>query len=163
MEVVENQQTQNEEENTVRVCTTGEQLSAREVELVPLEPPEQDIRVATNQPSINQTPSEIEQNLQTLPLELEMIRQEETKRQVKRQSEIDAAVRCLTTNLLLFSAFFIFIYLEPMLNSMFVMVMTALMKAHIPIIATVSNFVKIHTLLIETFIKCKNSEQTQAQ
>jgi len=50
-----------------------------------------------------------------------------------------------------------------MLNSMFVMVMTALMKAHIPIIATVSNFVKIHTLLIETFIKCKNSEQTQAQ
>jgi hypothetical protein len=90
-----------------------------------------------------------------LAFEFEMIHNEEAKLQLQRENEINASIRCLTTNLFLCSVFITLILLMSVLNQTIVVVAMALLKALVPIIATVSNFVKIHTLLTETFLNLK--------
>ncbi len=46
--------------------------------------------------------------------------------------------------------------MSPFVNEMVVVVVWAFSKAVVPVIATISNFVKIHTLMTEIFLSFKS-------
>ncbi len=88
--------------------------------------------------------------------ELELVQKEEAKRQLQRDNEINSAIRCLTTNFCLCFVFLVFFIMSPFLNEMVVVVVWAFSKAVVPVIATISNFVKLQTLMTEMFISFKS-------
>jgi hypothetical protein len=88
--------------------------------------------------------------------ELKLAHQEEAKRQLQRENEINSAIRCLTTNFYLCFIFLVFFIMSPFVNEMVVVVVWAFSKAVVPVIATISNFVKIHTLMAEMFLSFKS-------
>jgi hypothetical protein len=95
-------------------------------------------------------------NFENSLFELELAQQEEAKQQLQRDNEINSAIRSLTTNFYLSFVFLIFFIMSPYVNEMVVVVVWAFSKVIVPIIATVSNFLKIHTLMAEMFLSCKN-------
>jgi hypothetical protein len=88
--------------------------------------------------------------------ELELAQLEEAKRQNQRENEINSAIRCLATNFYLSFVFLVFFITSPYLNEMVVVVVWAFSKVVVPVIATVSNFVKLQTLVTEMFLSCKS-------
>jgi len=110
----------------------------------------------TFEPTINQSANLNELDYNNSDFVADMMHQEEAKLQKQRENEINAAIRCLTTNLILCSAFIICSLLASAMNQMQIVVVMTLLRAFVPIVATISNFVKIHTLLIETCINCKD-------
>ncbi len=106
--------------------------------------------------TINQCANENPLDCNNAAFEAEMMHLEEMKLQNQRENEINAAIRCLATNLVLCMAFILVTLAASTLNQIQVVVITSLLKTFVPIIATISNFVKIHTLLMETFLNCKN-------
>ncbi len=95
-------------------------------------------------------------NFENSMFELELARQEEAKRQLQRDNEINSAIRSLTTNFYLSFVFLVFFIMSPFVNEMVVVVVWAFSKVIVPIIATVSNFVKLQTLMTEMFLSCKS-------
>ncbi len=105
--------------------------------------------------TLNQPADENELYCNNAAAEADMMRHEEEKQQQQREKEINAAIRCLTTNFCLCLVFFILSLSMSVLNQIQVVALTALCRSFVPIVATISNFVKIHTLLMETFINWK--------
>jgi hypothetical protein len=110
----------------------------------------------TFEPTINQSANLNELDCNNSDFVADMMHHEEAKLQKQRENEINAAIRCLATNLVLCSAFIICSLLASAMNQMQIVVVMTLLKTVVPIVATISNFVKIHTLLIETCINCKD-------
>jgi uncharacterized protein YqhQ len=95
-------------------------------------------------------------NFDNSMFELELAKLEEEKRQNQRENEINSSIRCLTTNFYLCFVFFVFFIMSPFINEMVVVVLWAFSKVVVPVIATVSNFVKLQTLMTEMFLSCKS-------
>jgi hypothetical protein len=110
----------------------------------------------TNQPIAG---NELDPNISAL--EADMVRLEEAKLRQQRANEINTAIRCLTTNLYLCLILIVGLVLASVLSQLQALAVTALLKTFVPIFATISNFVKIHTLVIETFLDCKNKLTSQ--
>ncbi len=121
----------------------------------------------TTQPSIildhriNVAVGENELECNNAALEADMMRQQEAKQQQQRENEINTAIRSLTTNLYLCLIFISVFLLTPVLNQLQEAIVTSLLKTFAPVLSTISNFVKIHTLVIETFVNCKNKVAAQ--
>jgi hypothetical protein len=142
----------------------GVQFVFTEEEPNPTESSSSSQQSVVTHPSNDQTPPDRNTDTETVSLELELIRQEEARKQLQRENEINAAVRCLTTNLILYLVFFVLFLFAQVLNETVVVVALAtLLKAIVPIIATIANFVKISTLLSETFLSLKNKLSGQTQ
>ena len=86
--------------------------------------------------------------------ELEMERLEAAKKEQQRINEINSAIRSLSTNLIISFVFLGFTFLWPLFNELFLVIALVLLKVLIPVIATASNFVIIHRLLLEQFKSC---------
>ena len=111
------------------------------------------------EPSDQSVPRQLEINISSPSIEpefeLEMARLEETKKQQQRENEIASAIRCLATNFLLCFAFLTFYLLMAFFNKTLTAIALSLFKTLVPVIATISNFVKIHSLLQERFQNLK--------
>jgi hypothetical protein len=110
----------------------------------------------TSQSQVNQIDVAKVNNSDNLSVELELMRQDQEMKQHQRENEINTAIRCLTTNLIICFVFIICVPLELELNCTLALGLAALLKVFVPIIATASNFVKINTLMIETFSSFKS-------
>ncbi len=110
----------------------------------------------TFSPMTNQPIAENELDPNISALEADMARLEEAKLRQQRANEINTAIRCLTTNLYLCLILIVGLVLASVLSQLQTLAVTALLKTFVPILATISNFVKIHTLVIETFLDYKN-------
>jgi hypothetical protein len=72
---------------------------------------------------------------------------EAAKKLSQNEAEINAAIRSLKTNLILFVMLIFIFILLPALNPTFGIIIVSLMKGFIPILTTISNFGKIQTLI----------------
>ncbi len=158
------QQAQASENYGPNVAATNERIRIEEQELHQYESSDGH-SLSTTQPSIILAPAINvavgENELGCSALEADMMRQEEAKLQQQRENEINTAIRSLTTNLYLCLIFISVFLLTPVLNQLQEAIVTSLLKTFAPVLSTISNFVKIHTLVIKSFINYKNKVAAQ--
>ena len=104
--------------------------------------------------SLNNHVLDPETNSMFINFELEMAQLEAAKKEQQRENEINSAIRSLSTNLIISFVFFGFTFLWPFFSELFVVTTLAMLKVLIPVIATVSNFVIIQNVLLESFQNC---------
>ena len=93
-------------------------------------------------------------NFTQLGFELEMAQLEAAKREQQRENEINSAIRSLSTNLIVSFMFLGFAVIWPFFNELLLVTVLSVLKVLIPVIAVASNFVIIHSLLLERVQNC---------
>ena len=93
-------------------------------------------------------------NFTQLGFELEMAQLEAAKREQQRENEINSAIRSLSTNLIVSFMFLGFTVIWPFINELLLVTVLSVLKVLIPVIAVASNFVIIHSLLLERVQNC---------
>ena len=93
-------------------------------------------------------------NFTQLGFELEMAQLEAAKREQQRENEINSATQSLSTNLIVSFVFLGFTIISPFFNELLLVTVLSLLKVLIPVIAVASNFVIIHSLLLERVQNC---------
>ena len=124
-----------------RPTTKGFNLSAEHQQL----DPESNVQVEEE----TLPPTRLERNqIPDFDIEAEMAWLEAAKKEQQRENEINSAIRSLSTNLIISLVFLCFTFLWSFFSELFVVIALGLLKVLIPVVATASNFVKIHSLML---------------